>query len=567
MALTDTLFKASVIKTSKIVFLYSPSAEMLAEARRSGRYSSQNPHSQIIHKNGVRSGVSAPQTGIIDYIYIYLNYIFIILNNNMPNSLNAASHRDSPDGAALMQLSRETLWCDVGFQESGVVTTLSLLGLRISLFKFFRFQHFVVKPRLFAVRNGETFGRMKNHLVCHHKFLINLRLGYQNFVIDGKGIKNFRDLIKSVSDHIHLEPESFYLTKNGFSVNDSSVISELRQKKDAFYQVNIRLRGGAGDNLEENQPTNMLGSFHPSPFFLGPDKSPTAWLILIDYALENAGATTPKQKFQTLLPVLSAELLTRLANSLTSIIADENPYRALKNSIQELYREPKADIFARYFKEQTLGSDLPSEFLRKAIERLEILQTGITKDDAILRRFFLTALPAHTQAILAVSTSTSLSDLATMADKIASVTASTNPLPTYNDQVCHSITPTTSSHVVDDSPAMNLIVNALEKLNSRLDQLENRGAHKNSFNRSKSPRRGFSPKRSGILCSYHNRYRNKANRCQIGCTWSNRSSDCELLDLCVYHGTFGDKARRCVDGCRYFKSSSLNKDDGSSKNF
>ena len=246
------------------------------------------------------------------------------------------------------------------------------------------------------------------------------------------------DFLKLISSKFDIPVSEIFLCRHGISLgflSESLLGSNLHN---AVLDLHVRLRGGSDDEDSTKGACSSLPAasqnisvYHPSipQLFLGADKSATAWLIVVDSTLENLRLTTSKAKFDFVLPQLSAEMLARLARKIPSLVKDADPYKALKTAIEELYCEPKSEIFGQYFKTQVLGGEKPSVFLQKAIDHLKALRPSMTMDDEILRRCFLSALPQQTQAILAVSESTSLLDLAAMADKITDISSSFSSPP------------------------------------------------------------------------------------------------------------------------------------------
>ena len=214
--------------------------------------------------------------------------------------------------------------------------------------------------------------------------------------------KTFESAATAACLNFGLRYQDAYFTRSGFVIRDLTMNDIDRTSGDLILQVNPRIRGGSNEDEKVDDKSIMKHNFAITPFFLGSDRSPNAWLVLVELSLKNANIVGSKNKFEAWLPTLPAELLTRLSPSFEGLMTNQSPYETLVQCIKDLFSEPKTEIFDRYFKGQSLGSDLPSVFLKRAMDSLEILHAGITTDDALLRRFFLSALPAQTQAILTV---------------------------------------------------------------------------------------------------------------------------------------------------------------------
>ena len=384
-------------------------------------------------------------------------------------------------------------------------------------------------------------------------------------VIHNIYIYSINELVSSIAKIFKLNFSDVFLTQNGFSVKHINEI--IFSANIPILNLNLKLRGG-NDPVTEAVSVPLFQPFSIPVFFLGDDGSPSFWLHLVEIALEDSGRVTSLRKFNSCITALPAEILSKIGRVAENISKQTDPFLALKNAILEIYREPKTEIFGRYFKEQVLGQELPTVFLKRSIEGLERLQSGITTDDSILRHFFLSALPTQTQAILAVADTTSLDKLAEMADKIAVFTK----VPQANFQpLTHAVLPAASSSAISTAndpfslSHQDKIVSALEDLGRRLSRIENtQNPQRRTFERSLS--RGKSPNRRGFICHFHQKFRNDAKRCVIGCSWQNKSSDCQMTDVCIFHDKFQSNARRCLTGCKFALQLPNNENSNQSKN-
>ena len=369
----------------------------------------------------------------------------------------------------------------------------------------------------------------------------------------------------------NLSPDFFYLTIHGYTLEQNKLPLSEYITDGAVLHLKLRLRGGSdlptdqgnASQAEINRPTSSMASSgasqsnHGPNFFLDQNGSPSAWFFVFERSIRARNIVTHQDRFDQLILSLPPELLSKLAHTLESMATEEDPFSLLKEAIMQNYREPKANIFSHYFKAQVLGSQRPSEFLKKALNDLETLQSGITNDDAILRHFFLSALPSQSQAILAVSGSTNLRDLAKMADKIAEVS---KPRDSFHCSNINETSPSATAarqnsiayHSDTTQSQSDALICAIEGLTRRLTVLE-RSRSPHSGRKTTGSRSSSSDSRN-LICTFHRKYKNNANFCLIGCTWQHRADKCQLLDLCYYHHKFRNLAKRCLDGCRYKNS-------------
>jgi len=313
-----------------------------------------------------------------------------------------------------------------------------------------------------------------------------------------------------------------------------------------------------GKQTTKNESFKATGSnysepnFLPCKFFRDVNGSLEPWLSVFDSFFETDSNETSKTKFNKLLTSLPVDILSKLSTRIMTAKASSDPYEVLKQSLTTLEQEPLTQTFEKYFKTQCLGSQKPSEFLARAIKDLAVLHTGIKEDDPLLKRFFLSALPTGMQAILLVNESLKINEIALTADKIAEVMV--------NDCNACTISPTTNT---PDIAGPDKLIAAISLLTDRISRLETRGdydrnhGHNNDRNRnnSRDNTRFRSPslnRNRNKLCYYHNKFKQGARLCNIGCEWRNRPSTCTLSDICIHHAKYKERAFSCIEGCKYF---------------
>jgi hypothetical protein len=178
-----------------------------------------------------------------------------------------------------------------------------------------------------------------------------------------------------------------------------------------------------------------------------------------------------------------------------------------------------------------LGEQKPSHLLR----RMRDLARGKVPDQTLCI-LWQNHLPQAARAAVAVADSQNLDSLAAIADKVLEAVRPTSHVAEVQ---------ATSSRGRSASPRdIAAIVASIEKMNTRIAGLEQArqsechrcqqrgrsGSRGGNRFRSASRSRGRSstrrtPESSDWLCSYHYRYREKAQRCVPPCAWKNKSSE------------------------------------------
>ena len=163
------------------------------------------------------------------------------------------------------------------------------------------------------------------------------------------------------------------------------------------------------------------------------------------------------------------------------------------------------------------------------------------------------------QAILSVTESLKIKELALPAEKIAEILVNEN-------NVC-TITPVTKlpKHETNDDKllaAISILTDRIGRLEARGDNAHDhdRNNNNNNYNRNRSNTNDSSRNRSpsstrsqnNKLCYYHEKFRQAARLCNIGCEWRNRSATCTLTDVCIHHARYKERAFSCLEGCKFF---------------
>ncbi|KAL1446239.1 hypothetical protein WDU94_012386 [Cyamophila willieti] len=174
------------------------------------------------------------------------------------------------------------------------------------------------------------------------------------------------------------------------------------------------------------------------PRFYRPD--PEMFFVNIESQFLLAGVTNEKTKYAHLTSKLEPEVLAEVAD----IIRNENTrtYTSLKDAIIKRFGKSQEDRLNQLLGTMELGDRTPSQLLRE-IQSL----AGNDLPDHIIRGLWMKKLPGVTQQILAVASSTPLTQQAEIADKVYSVhvphyVSAVTPAPktVINDQLTDLVT-------------------------------------------------------------------------------------------------------------------------------
>ena len=248
-----------------------------------------------------------------------------------------------------------------------------------------------------------------------------------------------------------------------------------------------------------------------------------------------------------------------LSIHLASAMRKPDPYQHFKNAILDHYKPSSASSFDKFFRRQEMGPLKPSEFLSRIMIDFESTQININdhSNQVMLKEFFIASLPQHIRSILAGTVISDVGELALLADRIFDVQPSTQSNSSRSN--IHAVTTPT------DEPWES----AISALTSQVSNLTMAvGAF--TANKPKPPVRQEKTipvkqpvvsrqevqtqltKPTGLTCSYHDKFKDKAYKCQTGCNYPNKDKSLEILPLCVYHARFGDRAMRCMSPCPKF---------------
>lgn len=189
----------------------------------------------------------------------------------------------------------------------------------------------------------------------------------------------------------------------------------------------------------------------------------------------------------------------------------ENKYTTIKTRLITTFEESAETQFNKLVSEMDLGSQRPSQLLRKMSNLAN--NTQVSTD--ALKRLWVSRLPTAVKTVLAVAQDMKLDDLAVMADKIIENTQ-TGEIATVASSPTEC-----NSEIITQMKNLNL---ELKEIRNEVNEIRGRSSYRgNSWKRdrqrSRSARQGRTPEDKNWLCWYHYRWRNRARTCEQPCNW------------------------------------------------
>ena len=176
---------------------------------------------------------------------------------------------------------------------------------------------------------------------------------------------------------------------------------------------------------------------------------------------------------------------------------DDTPYDRLKQQLIKRTAASEQKRLQQLFHAEELGDRKPSQFLRRMQQLLA--DKARETDNAFICELFMQRLPANVRMVLASIPDTgNLDELAQLADKIMEVAIPSGP---------------TIAAVSSTTSKLEHLRKELAELKSLLQGL--RFPKQPSTRRSPSPNR--QPQEQLLICWYHNKYGDNAQKCKPSC--------------------------------------------------
>ena len=222
---------------------------------------------------------------------------------------------------------------------------------------------------------------------------------------------------------------------------------------------------------------------------------PQIWFAQVEAQFATRKITNQDTKFYYVVASLSPEVAADIRDLLIQKPTD-NAYNELKKKLLERTTTTKAQKLQQLLASEELGDRKPSQLLR----RFQQLLDDSPADHPLIRELFLQRLPQHVRQLLSVTTqsTTPLEELAKLADKAMEV-------QTFN--VSSVQRPPESTGFDNLQAQLNEINKTLATLSRKQEKPANQPQAASSVGKQS-------------LCFYHQRFGNKARKCQQPCSYS-----------------------------------------------
>lgn len=237
---------------------------------------------------------------------------------------------------------------------------------------------------------------------------------------------------------------------------------------------------------------------------------PEVWFARVN-AILAPQKLSDETKFDLILSKLSKETISELTEIILNPPATEK-CKTLKTKLLALYEDTNNARIKKLLRDIELGDQKPSQLLRKM---KDLAKKNFP--DETLRILWEERLPAQVRAVLAVTVTLDLNELAAVADKV---------LEAARPAQIAAVTQQQPGQAATGNSDVATIMAEIAKLNARFDNLTRARPRSRSMQRrpTNAPRPSPSRRREDWLCFYHYRYRERARRCLQPCAWNKRTS-------------------------------------------
>lgn len=229
---------------------------------------------------------------------------------------------------------------------------------------------------------------------------------------------------------------------------------------------------------------------------------PEIWFAQVEAHFTTKRLTAQKSKFDYVVASLTPDIATEVRDLILKPPETE-PYDALKAALIRRTAASEQRRLQQLFNAEELGDRKPTQLLRR-MQQLLGERAGV--DGAFLKELFLQRLPTNVRMVLAsTSATTSLEELAELADKVAEVA-----------------TPTIASvQPPQIAEEMQQLKAEIAKLQNAIKTLSRRRSHTpRRPSRHPSPMPSSQPTDSEELCWYHRKFGDNARKCDPPCSHS-----------------------------------------------
>lgn len=256
-------------------------------------------------------------------------------------------------------------------------------------------------------------------------------------------------------------------------------------------------------------PTVAAVSIKLPPFW---PQDPEVWFAQVEAQFSTKGVAVQKTKFDYVISSLSQEFASEVRDLLLKPPA-ENPYDTLKAQLIKRTAASEQRKLQQLISGEELGDRKPTQLLRKMQQLLgDKLGTG-TDTNSFLRELFLQRLPPNVRMVLAsADPSTTLENLADMADKIIEVST-----PTVAAMSTVSVDNSEVKQLRDEVSRLADLVASLSRAHH---------SRRRTPSRTRPPANTPPPSQppQDVLCWYHAKFGANAQKCREPCSWEQGNS-------------------------------------------
>ncbi|XP_041976522.1 uncharacterized protein LOC121731232 [Aricia agestis] len=250
--------------------------------------------------------------------------------------------------------------------------------------------------------------------------------------------------------------------------------------------------------------------------------APRIWFIRVE-AMLAPQKLADDSRFDIVVSKLSKDAIQQVSDLLTNPPATKK-FDSLKQRLLAIYEESESRQLQKLISEMDLGDQKPSQLLR----RMRELAKGKVPDDT-LKILWQGHLPPQVRAVLAVSDTKDLDNLAAVADKVFETTRAVH------------VSEVASQPSSTSSRDTDLLMAEIAKISRKLagmagSQQRYRRQQRFGGNRSRSASRKRTrdptpstsrrnPESPDWLCFYHHRFRSRAHKCVEPCAWKPRADN------------------------------------------
>lgn len=248
--------------------------------------------------------------------------------------------------------------------------------------------------------------------------------------------------------------------------------------------------------------------------------NPAAWFLKTEALFTLHRITADQTKFAHVIGAFDAETFIQLQDAILAA-PEKGKYENIKETVISRYADSADRSLQRLLNEMALGSDRPSLLLGK----MRNLAQGRLSDD-VLRVRWAALLPTTIQPLLKILPSTSLNELAILADRLLEGQAQVLDVSPPQSAQVNATAPTASSSLqrqIDDLRAVITVLTT--QLADRQSYLGRGRSRSRSGSRQRQAQRASSPGQpNAALCYYHNRWGSAARNCRPPCSFSGQGS-------------------------------------------